>query len=107
MTIREHKKTIAGLKVAIAGDILHSRVARSNIHLLTKMGASVRVAGPKPLVPVDFQHLVDNGLEVCPHIEDAHRRGRRRHDPPHPARTSGLGILPYSSRILDPLRTDQ
>jgi len=71
MTIREHKKTIAGLNVAIAGDILHSRVARSNIHLLTKMGAKVRVAGPKPLVPIDFQHLVDSGLEVCPHIEDA------------------------------------
>jgi aspartate carbamoyltransferase catalytic subunit len=71
MTIREHKKTIAGLNIAIAGDILHSRVARSNIHLLTKMGAKVRVAGPKPLVPMDFQHLVDKGLEVCPHIEDA------------------------------------
>ena len=71
MTIREHKKTIAGLNIAIAGDILHSRVARSNIHLLTKMGAKVRVAGPKPLVPMDFQHLVDSGLEVCPHIEDA------------------------------------
>jgi len=73
MTIREHKGTIAGLNVAIAGDILHSRVARSNIHLLTKMGATVRVAGPKPLVPVDFQHMVDKGLTVCPHIEDAIR----------------------------------
>jgi len=71
MTIREHKKTIAGLKVAIVGDILHSRVARSNIHLLTKLGASVRVAGPRTLVPEDFQHLVDADLEVCPHIEDA------------------------------------
>ena len=71
MTIREHKRTISGLKVAILGDILHSRVARSNIHLLTKLGATVRVAGPKPLVPEDFQHLVSNGLEVCPHIEDA------------------------------------
>lgn len=71
MTIREHKRTISGLKVAILGDILHSRVARSNIHLLTKLGATVRVAGPKPLVPEDFQHLVSHGLEVCPHIEDA------------------------------------
>ena len=71
MTIREHKRTISGLKVAILGDILHSRVARSNIHLLTKLGASVRVAGPKPLVPEDFQHLVKESLEVCPHIEDA------------------------------------
>src|ERR1044072_6192725 len=71
MTIREHKGKIAGLKLAIAGDILHSRVARSNIHLLTKMGATVRVAGPKPLVPSDFEYLVEKGLEVCPHIEDA------------------------------------
>jgi aspartate carbamoyltransferase catalytic subunit len=71
LTIREHKKRIKGLNVAIIGDILHSRVARSNIHLLTKLGASVRVAGPKPLVPPDFQHLVDSGLIVSPHIEDA------------------------------------
>ena len=71
MTIREHKKTIAGLEVAIVGDILHSRVARSNIHLLTKLGAKVRVAGPRTLVPDDFQHLVEKDLQVCPHIEDA------------------------------------
>ncbi len=90
MTIREHKKQIAGLEVAIIGDILHSRVARSNIHLLTKMGAKVRVAGPGTLVPKDFEYLIETGgnasvneranphsairnpqLEVCPHIEDA------------------------------------
>lgn len=71
MTIREHKKKIEGLEVAIVGDILHSRVARSNIHLLTKLGAKVRVAGPGTLVPADFVHLVEKGLTVCPHIEDA------------------------------------
>jgi aspartate carbamoyltransferase catalytic subunit len=71
MTIREHKKKIEGLEVAIVGDILHSRVARSNIHLLTKLGAKVRVAGPGTLVPTDFQHLVESDLQVCPHIEDA------------------------------------
>ncbi|HUR99200.1 MAG TPA: aspartate carbamoyltransferase catalytic subunit, partial [Pyrinomonadaceae bacterium] len=71
MTIREHKKKIKGLNVAIVGDILHSRVARSNIHLLTKLGAKVRVAGPGTLVPVDFQHLVENSLTVVPKIEDA------------------------------------
>lgn len=59
MTIREHKKKIKGLEVAIVGDILHSRVARSNIHLLTKLGAKVRVAGPKTLVPNDFQSAVE------------------------------------------------
>lgn len=73
MTIREHKKKINGLDVAIIGDILHSRVARSNIHLLTKLGAKVRVAGPGTLVPSDLKYLVESGLEVCRHIEDAIR----------------------------------
>ena len=71
MTIREHKGKIDGLEVAIVGDILHSRVARSNIHLLTKLGARVRVAGPKTLVPGDFAHLVERDLEVCGSIEAA------------------------------------
>jgi aspartate carbamoyltransferase catalytic subunit len=73
MTIREHKKKIDGLEVAIIGDILHSRVARSNIHLLTKLGARVRVAGPRTLVPEDFAHLIENGLTVASRIEDAIR----------------------------------
>src|SRR5947209_8536359 len=61
MTIRERKGRIEGLEVAIIGDILHSRVARSNIFLLTKLGASVRVAGPGTLVPPDFAEIVDGG----------------------------------------------
>jgi aspartate carbamoyltransferase catalytic subunit len=71
MTIREHKKKISGLKVAILGDILHSRVARSNIHLLTKLGATVFISGPKTLVPNDFEHLVEEGLIVTKNIEEA------------------------------------
>jgi aspartate carbamoyltransferase catalytic subunit len=71
MTIREHKGKIENLQVAIVGDILHSRVARSNIHLLTKLGASVRVAGPKTLVPRDFQSLVEKDLYVAPNVEEA------------------------------------
>ncbi len=71
MTIREQKENIAGLKVAILGDILHSRVARSNIHLLTKLGATVRVAGPGTLVPNEFEQLVEEGLVVTPTIEEA------------------------------------
>lgn len=81
MTIREHKGQIDGLSVAIVGDIVHSRVARSNIHLLTKLGANVRVAGPRTLVPKDFSFLIrdqefESGkkpLEVCDHVEDAIR----------------------------------
>jgi aspartate carbamoyltransferase catalytic subunit len=88
MTIREHKKHIDGLEVAIVGDILHSRVARSNIHLLTKLGANVRVAGPGTLVPQDFEHMIKTGgnptgrlgapaptanLKVCDNVENAIR----------------------------------
>ena len=71
LTIREQKGRISGLRVAIIGDILHSRVARSNIHLLTKLGATVRVAGPGTLVPPDFGELVEEGLLVESHIEQA------------------------------------
>src|SRR5437762_4652525 len=71
LTIREHKNKIEGLKVAIIGDILHSRVARSNIYLLTRLGASVSVAGPGTLVPAEFAGLVDNGLRLERRIEDA------------------------------------
>jgi aspartate carbamoyltransferase catalytic subunit len=71
LTIRERKGQIAGLSVAIVGDILHSRVARSNIHLLTKLGASVRLAGPGTMVPKDLGGLVETGVSVCKRIEDA------------------------------------
>ena len=50
-TIRQHKEQLSGLKVVIMGDIMHSRVARSNIWGLIKMGAEVRLAGPKTLIP--------------------------------------------------------
>ncbi|HLG58989.1 MAG TPA: aspartate carbamoyltransferase catalytic subunit [Vicinamibacterales bacterium] len=56
-TIRERKKQLAGLKVAIVGDLLHSRVLRSNIHLLTKMGADVWVCGPPTLFPTDIRRF--------------------------------------------------
>jgi aspartate carbamoyltransferase catalytic subunit len=71
LTIREYKGRIEGLNVAIIGDILHSRVARSNIYLLTKLGATVKVAGPGTLVPADFGDLVEKGLRVERKIEGA------------------------------------
>ncbi|MBI3245664.1 MAG: aspartate carbamoyltransferase catalytic subunit [Deltaproteobacteria bacterium] len=61
MTMRERKGQIGGLTVAIVGDILHSRVARSNIFLLTALGAKVRLVGPPTLLPPDFQRW---GAEV-------------------------------------------
>ncbi|HSF24732.1 MAG TPA: aspartate carbamoyltransferase catalytic subunit [Blastocatellia bacterium] len=73
-TIREHKKRIAGLQVAIVGDIMHSRVARSNVHLLTKLGAHVRIAGPRTLIPLGYEKLIENtegSLTVCDHLDEA------------------------------------
>src|SRR6266498_3084146 len=71
LTIRQHKGRIAGLKVAIIGDILHSRVARSNVYLLSKLGAGVSVAGPGTLVPAEFAGLIEQGVRVERRIEDA------------------------------------
>ena len=61
LTIRRRRGNIAGLTVTICGDILHSRVARSNIHLLTTMGAHVRLVAPPTLLPVAVDRL---GVEV-------------------------------------------
>ena len=67
-TIREHKKQLAGLKVAIIGDLLHSRVLRSNIQLLTKMGADVWVCGPPTLIPTDVRRF---GVQATSKIDEA------------------------------------
>jgi len=53
LTIRRRGRSFEGLTVAICGDVLHSRVARSNIHLLAKMGARVRLIGPRTLMPAN------------------------------------------------------
>jgi len=72
LVIRRHRHRLAGLRVAICGDILHSRVARSNIHLLTTMGATVRLVAPPTLVPaaigrlgVTVHHDMTEGLRDC------------------------------------------
>ena len=57
LTILSRKKTICGLRVAICGDIMHSRVARSNIHLLNTLGAEIRVIGPATLIPKGIESL--------------------------------------------------
>jgi len=67
-TMREHKGRVEGLEVAIVGDIGHSRVARSNIHGLTTMGAKVRVAGPRTMLPPMLDRL---GVQVYDRIEPA------------------------------------
>jgi len=68
LTIRDQLGRIEGLKVCIVGDVLHSRVARSNIFGLLKLGAQVAVCGPPTLVPRGFRSL---GVEVFTRVEDA------------------------------------
>ena len=67
-SIKEKKGSLSGLKVAIVGDIMHSRVARSNIWGLQKMGAQVHLAGPKTLMPRDIEQT---GVYVHNRVEDA------------------------------------
>jgi aspartate carbamoyltransferase catalytic subunit len=68
LTLRQHFGRIEGLKVAICGDVRHSRVARSNIWGLLKLGAEVGVCGPASLLPRGIEEL---GVTVLPRIEDA------------------------------------
>jgi len=67
-TIKEHKKKISGLNVSIIGDIAHSRVARSNIWGLTKLGAKVTVCGPATLMPPEIERL---GVKVTYDVKEA------------------------------------
>lgn len=68
MTVRDHKESLEGLKIAIIGDIAHSRVAHSNILGFTKMGADVHVAGPATFMP---PHLDSLGATVCGSVQEA------------------------------------
>jgi len=67
-TIREHFADLAGLRVTIVGDIAHSRVARSNLWALSKVGARVTLAGPTTLLPREIEQT---GARVCHRLEDA------------------------------------
>jgi aspartate carbamoyltransferase catalytic subunit len=68
LSLRERWGTLEGKTVAIVGDIAHSRVARSNIHCLSKLGARVRVGGPSTLIPAGIEKL---GCSVAPNLEAA------------------------------------
>jgi len=67
-TIRRAKGRLAGLEIAICGDVAHSRVARSNLGLLAKMGAKVRLCGPRTLLPMEVERY---GARVTHRIEEA------------------------------------
>ena len=67
LTIKRNKKKISGLEVAILGDVLHSRVARSNIYLLKKLGAKIRIIAPPTLLPSNIEQL---GVKVFKNLEE-------------------------------------
>jgi aspartate carbamoyltransferase catalytic subunit len=67
-TMREQRGRIAGLKVAIIGDVMHSRVARSNIWGLTKLGAEVTIAGPPTMMPAEVERF---GVRVAKSVDEA------------------------------------
>jgi aspartate carbamoyltransferase catalytic subunit len=68
LTLRDRFGKLEGLKVAICGDVLHSRVARSNIWGLLKLGAEVALTGPATLIP---RELAEVGVQIIPRIDDA------------------------------------
>jgi aspartate carbamoyltransferase catalytic subunit len=70
LTIRQKKGHLDGLQVAIVGDVAHSRVARSNVYAMRKLGMTVTVAGPPTLIPPHVQEL---GVKVANRLEDAIR----------------------------------
>ncbi len=90
-TIREHFPSFEGLRVAIVGDVLHSRVARSNVHALTRMGAEVTVVGPATLIPPEapawgaqVSHELDPVLaksNVCYMLRVQRERQRQQYFP--------------------------
>jgi len=87
-TILRHKKSLKGLKVTMIGDIQHSRVVRSNVHLLSKFGAQIVLCGPPELLP-EYASSLAPGVKISRHLEEAARKGRRDHDAACTKRTAG------------------
>ncbi|MEY2438885.1 MAG: aspartate carbamoyltransferase catalytic subunit [Verrucomicrobiota bacterium] len=111
-TIRENRREIADLHVVIVGDILFSRVARSNIFGLTKLGARVTLVGPSTLVPKEFERL---GVKVSHRIDDVlpeadvvnllriqHERQRKEYFPGIGEYTSLFGLTKKRAELLKP-----
>jgi len=71
-TLLRHRKSLSGLRVAMVGDIYHSRVARSNIHLLSRFGAQITLCGPPELAP-DVAATLVPGLRLSRHLDEALR----------------------------------
>ena len=111
-TIREKLGRIEGLHVAILGDILFSRVARSNIHALLKLGARVTLVGPSTLVPREFErmgvavtHRIDDVLEevdVVNLLRIQHERQRKEYFPSLGEYTALFGLTKERAARLKP-----
>jgi len=97
MTIKEKKGKIEGLKVAVIGDIAHSRVARSNIHGLTKMGAKVVLYGPKTLIPKGIDRIRDEGGRM----KDEVKKGSDSSLIPHPSSLSVASSMEEALKDAD------
>src|SRR5215470_6607456 len=72
-TILRHKKSLKGLRITMIGDIQHSRVVRSNVHLLSKFGAQIVLCGPPELLP-DYAVSLAPGVKISRHVEEAARK---------------------------------
>jgi aspartate carbamoyltransferase catalytic subunit len=111
-TIREKLGCIKGVRVAIVGDILFSRVARSNIQLLTKLGAEVTLVGPSTLVPATFAclgvklaHSIDEVLEevdVINLLRIQHERQRKEYFPGLGEYTARFGLTKKRAERINP-----
>jgi aspartate carbamoyltransferase catalytic subunit len=93
-TILDHCGRLDGLRVAIIGDIAHSRVARSNIHLLSKFGADIVLCGPAPLLPcelariapgVTLEHTIQSAIKDADVVMMLRVQLERQHETPMPA----------------------
>jgi aspartate carbamoyltransferase catalytic subunit len=102
-TIRERKRRIEGLNVAIIGDILFSRVARSNIFALTKLGARVTLVGPSTLVPRDFEKLgVSISYDMVNLLRIQHERQRKEYFPGIGEYIRLFGLSKERAKLLKP-----
>jgi aspartate carbamoyltransferase catalytic subunit len=111
-TIREHKKRIAGLKVAIVGDLLHSRVLRSNVQLLNKMGAHVWACAPPTLMPAGLARFgvtpttaIDEalaGADVVMMLRIQHERMHGHFIPSTREYFTLFGLTPARVRLASP-----
>ena len=113
MTVKQHRGTLSGLKIAIVGDIAHSRVARSDVIGFTRMGSEVHLYGPATLVPKGIEQL---GACVSPSLEDAVRdadvvmtlriQRERQNDPLLPSLREYSRQFGISRRILSLAKPD-